>query len=257
MSKLALDKKFVDVSDYGRPAARLFAQQLIDTVFTPVHVTFLFGICGLCAVYCILQGHFYTAGIFLILKSIIDAADGELARLKEKPSYTGRYLDSIFDSILNFLFLSAIAYISDESIFLVLFAFGCFELQCTLYNYYYVILRNNSVGGDTTSKIFENEKPIAFPGENQKTVNILFYIFNILYRPFDKFAHFLDKKAIEISHFPNWFMTMVSFYGLGFQLLLMAILLAFNLAAYILPFFILYSILIFLFVGIRKIFIKN
>ena len=257
MSKLALDKKFIDVSDYGRPAARFFAQQLINTIFTPVHVTLLFGICGLCAVYCILYDHFYAAGIFLILKSIIDAADGELARMKQKPSYTGRYLDSIFDSILNFLFLSAIAYISNESILLVVCAFVCFQLQCTLYNYYYVILRNSSVGGDTTSKIFENEKPIAFEGENQKMVNILFVIFHIMYRPFDKFAHFLDKKAIKISHFPNWFMTMVSVYGLGFQLLLMAILLAFNLAAYILPFFIFYSMLIFLFIGIRKIFVKN
>ena len=256
MSKLALDNKFIDVSDYGRPAARFFAKRLLDTSFTPVHVTLLFGICGLCAVYCILHGYFYAAGIFLILKSIIDAADGELARMKQTPSYTGRYLDSIFDSILNFLFLSAIAYISNESIFLVLLTFGCFELQCTLYNYYYVILRNNSVGGDTTSKIFENEKPIAFAGENQKTVNILYYIFNILYRPFDKFAHFLDKKAIEISDFPNWFMTSLSVYGLGFQLLLMAILLAFNLAAYILPFFIFYSVLIFIFIGIRKVFIK-
>ena len=256
MSKLALDKKFIDVSDYGRPAARFFAQQLVNTPFTPVHVTFLFGICGLCAVYCILQGYFYTAGIFLILKSIIDAADGELARLKKKPSYTGRYLDSIFDSILNFLFISAIAYISNESIFLVLCTFACFQLQCTLYNYYYVILRNNSVGGDTTSKIFETEKPIAFPDENQKTVNVLFFIFNILYRLFDKIAYNLDKNAIKITHFPNWFMTSVSIYGLGFQLLLMAILLAFNLAIYILPFFIFYSVLIFFFIGIRKSFIK-
>jgi phosphatidylglycerophosphate synthase len=32
---------------------------------------------------------------FIILKSIIDGADGELARIKNT-SYTGRYLDSVF-----------------------------------------------------------------------------------------------------------------------------------------------------------------
>ena len=44
------------------------------------------------------------APFFIILKSIIDAADGELARIKKTPSYTGRYLDSIFDIILNLIF---------------------------------------------------------------------------------------------------------------------------------------------------------
>jgi phosphatidylglycerophosphate synthase len=256
MSKLSASEKFIDVSDYGRPLARLFAKQLLNTRFTPVHVTLLFGICGLCAIYCILNKFNVAAGVFLILKSIIDAADGELARLKNTPSYTGRYLDSIFDSILNFLFISAISCVSNVSFLLILPTFICFQLQCTLYNYYYVILRNNSAGGDTTSKVFETEIPVAFPDENQKTVNIMFFIFNVLYRIFDKTIYFFDKKAVNIKFFPNWFMTLVSFYGLGFQLLLMAILLAFDLTNYILPFFILYSSFIFIFVGVRNYFVK-
>lgn len=257
MSKLAKAEKFIDVSDYGRPFARLFAQSLVNTFITPVHVTLFFGVSGLCAVYCILNGFFFAAGFFLILKSIIDAADGELARLKKTPSYTGRYLDSIFDSILNFLFISDIAYISSNSFWLILLTFAFFQLQCTLYNCYYVILRNSSIGGDTTSKIFETETPVAFVGKNQKIVNILFAIFNILYGIFDKIAYNFDKKAIDVVRFPNWFMTLVSFYGLGFQLFLMAVLLAFNLANYILPFFILYSVFIAMFVGIRKTFLNN
>ncbi len=256
MSKLSVSEKFIDVSDYGRPFARLFAKQLVDTRFTPVHVTLLFGICGMGAIYCILHQFNMLAAVLLVLKSVIDAADGELARMKNTPSYTGRYLDSIFDSILNFLFISAIAWVANATFLLVVITFICFQLQCTLYNYYYVILRNSSVGGDTTSKIFEAETPIAFPGENQRTVNIMFFIFNILYKIFDKTIYFFDRKAANIRFFPNWFMTLVSFYGLGFQLLLMAILLTFNLTNYILPFFILYSAFIFIFVGVRKLFLK-
>jgi CDP-diacylglycerol--serine O-phosphatidyltransferase len=45
-------------------------------------------------------------------------------------------------------------------------------------------------------------------------------------------------------------------YGLGFQLLLMSLMLTLNLQDYVIPFFIVYSILILVFVGIRKIFIK-
>ena len=101
MSKLAAEEKFFDFSDYGRPIAKLFVNQLKFTRVTPIHVTLLFGICGLIAIYCILKGWYFFAGLFLVLKSIIDAADGELARVKNTPSYTGRYLDSIFDIILN------------------------------------------------------------------------------------------------------------------------------------------------------------
>jgi phosphatidylglycerophosphate synthase len=75
-------------------------------------VTFLFGISGLIAIYCIVENHFVWAGFFIVLKSGIDAADGELARIKNTPSYTGRYLDSIFDIVLNFLFLMSICYVS-------------------------------------------------------------------------------------------------------------------------------------------------
>jgi phosphatidylglycerophosphate synthase len=256
MSKLSASEKFIDVSDYGRPLARFFAKQLLNTRFTPVHVTLLFGFCGLCAIYCILNHFNLLAGVLLILKSIIDAADGELARMKNTPSYTGRYLDSIFDSILNFFFILAIASLTNASWGLILLTFICFQLQCTLYNYYYVILRNSSLGGDTTSKIFELETPVAFPGESQKTVDIMFFTFNVLYRVFDKTIHILDRQAAKIPFFPNWFMTMISFYGLGFQLLLMAILLALDLTNYILPFFVLYSVFIFIFIGIRRLFLK-
>lgn len=253
MSKLAAKDNFLDLSDYGRPIATLFANQLKNTRFTPIHVTLLFGIAGLIAIYCILEGHYFFAGFFIILKSIIDAADGELARVKNTPSYTGRYLDSVFDIILNFLFFMTICYVSKTTFLFTMLAFIGFQLQGTLYNYYYVILRNKSVGGDRTSKIFENKSPKAFPGENQKSVDILFAIYSIVYGTFDKTIHFLDKEAYKVKTFPHWFMTLLSIYGLGFQLLIIAIMLPMNMIEYIVPFFIVYTLFIFVFIAIRKV----
>jgi phosphatidylglycerophosphate synthase len=257
MSKLSKEEKFLDFSDYGRPLAKVFANQIKNTSTTPVQVTFLFGISGLLAIFCILKGFFIAAGIFLLLKSVIDAADGELSRIKNTPSYTGRYLDSIFDNILNLLFILSICFVSNSSIWTALIAFLCLQFQGTLYNYYYVILRHNSDGGDVTSSIFENEIPVAFPGENQKTVNVLFRIFNVLYLPFDKAIHELDKDAVKIISYPKWFMSMVSLYGLGFQLLVMAMMLSIGLVDYIIPFFIAYSLLIFVFIAIRRTFLTE
>ncbi len=256
MSKLASQDKFLDLSDFGRPFGKFLAKQLINTRFTPIHVTLLFGISGLIAIFCILNGYFLAAGFFIVLKSGIDAADGELARLKSTPSYFGRYLDSVFDIVLNFLFLMAICYVSKTTFWFAILAFIGIQLQGTLYNYYYVILRNKSVGGDATSKIFEYKTPKALPGESQKSVNILFIIYTIVYGVFDKIIHFLDKDAYRVKTFPNWFMTLLSLYGLGFQLLIIALMLPIGWIEFIVPFFIIYTFLIFVIIGIRKVFLK-
>lgn len=252
MSKLPSEKKFFDVSDYGRPIASFGANILKNTAATPIQVTLVFGVCGLIATYCIINHYYILAGILLVLKSIIDAVDGELSRLKKTPSYTGRYLDSVFDIILNFMFLMAICYVSQVSIWLTLIAFVCIQLQGTLYNYYYVILRNRSEGGDTTSKIFETKTPDALPGERQEVVNILFIMYRFLYGIYDHTIYLLDQDAYKMRTFPHWFMTVISFYGLGFQLLIMAVMLSLGWMEFIIPFFIFYTVFGFVFVGIRR-----
>lgn len=257
MSKLSRDDRFIDLSDYGRPAAILFADQFKDSRLTSIHVTLLFTLSGLLAVYCILQGYYLAAGLFLILKSILDAADGELSRIKNTPSYTGRYLDSISDIILNFLIIMSIGYITNTIFLYSFLAFLGIQFQGTLYNFYYVILRNNSLGGDSTSRIFEYKVPKALIGESQRNVNLLFYVYRILYGVFDNVIYSLDKTASSIRSFPNWFMTLVSLYGLGSQLLIISIMLYLGLINYIIPFFIYYTVLIIFIVMIRKYFLNN
>lgn len=255
MSKLPKQHKFIDLSDYGRLPGRWIAQSLANTRATPIGVTTLFIIAGLLAIASILLNHFVLAAVFLMLKSTIDAADGELSRLKNTPSYTGRYYDSIADIILNFLFLLTFMYISNGSILFMFLAFIGIQLQGTIYNYYYVILRH-SVEGDSTSRIFEIDAPVALAGENQRTVNLMFKIYHLLYGAFDKVVYLLDKDASNSKPFPKWFMTLLSMYGLGFQLLLMSFMLMLNLQFYIIPFFICYSAFILVFIAVRRFFLS-
>jgi|TARA_B110000116_G_C16779727_1_gene557645 hypothetical protein len=255
MAKLPRQYQFLDLSDYGRPVGHWIASQLQHTRFTPIHVTTMFIIAGLIAIGFMLNEYFITAAFFIILKSILDAADGELSRLKKTPSYIGRYYDSIADILLNFCFLLAFWYITDGSIVYMLIAFFGIQLQGTVYNYYYVILRN-SVEGDSTSRIFEDSAPKALKGESQHMVNIFYKIYDILYISFDKIMYYMDKNAKDSPPFPKWFMTLVSMYGLGFQLLIMALMLIFKLQAYVIPFFISYSALLVVFVGLRKLVLK-
>ena len=251
MSKLPKKYQFIDLSDYGRKPGHWIASRLQHTNLTAIHVTTMFIITGLIAIGFLLNGYLMTSAFFIILKSILDAADGELSRLKKNPSYVGRYYDSIADLVLNFFFLLTFWYITDISIIFMIIAFLGIQLQGTLYNFYYVILRN-SVEGDTTSRVIENTKPKALKGESQSRVNLFYKIYNILYICFDKSMYYMDKDARFSKPFPKWFMTLISLYGLGFQLLLMALMLIFNLQNFVIPFFIGYSVLIIIFICIRK-----
>ena len=251
MSKLPKGYNFIDLSDYGRPFARIIANYLKDTSFTPIHVTIWFVISGLIAIYCIISNHLWLAAFFLLLKSILDAADGELARIKNTPSYTGRYLDSVSDIILNFLIFLAIWYSIDILLIYAFLAFIGIQLQGTLYNYYYVILRNN-LNGDTTSRVFEHKTPIALAGESQKNVNLLFALYKFFYGVFDKIIYFLDNNAYKSKRFPKLFMSLLSIFGLGFQLLIISLLLVLGYKDIIFYFFIWFTLLIPIFIVFRK-----
>ena len=256
MSKLPKKHQFLDLSDYGRSLGHWIASKLQNTSLMPIHVTTMFIITGFIAIGLLLKGYFITSAFFLLLKSILDAADGDLARLKQKPSYIGRYYDSIADFILNFCFLLTLWYITEISIIYMILSFLALQLQGTLYNYYYVILRN-AVKGDSTSRIFENTKPKALNGESQLMVNIFYKIYYVLYIPFDKAIFYMDQTAIKSKPFPKWFMTLISVYGLGFQLFVIALMLVLKLQSFVIPFFIGYSILIVVFIFIRRIILKT
>jgi len=88
----------------------------------------------------------------------------------------------------------------------------------------------------------------------QKHVNILFALYKLFYGAFDKVIYTLDSNADKGKVLPNWLMTSVSTFGLGFQLLLIATMLVLGLKAIILPFFLFYTAMSFIFIGIRKIF---
>ena len=251
MSKLPKEYRFVDFSDYGRPVARIIARSLKETTFTPIDVTIWFILSGLIAITCMLLEYYWFAAFFLVFKSILDAADGELARVKKTPSHTGRYLDSVADIILNFLIFIALGYSTEVNFILTFFAFFGIQLQGTLYNYYYVILRNN-VNGDTTSRIFELDSPVALGDEKQENVDLLFRIYKGLYGVFDRVIYLLDPSASKAKRFPKYLMTALSTFGLGFQLLIISLMLVLGFKEYVVYFFLWYSPMVFVFIGVRK-----
>ena len=97
-TKLPTPHQFYDLSDYGRPMARQLVRWLLPTPIGSLSLTGLFGCVGSVGAYLIYIREWpILAGSLLVLKSVIDAADGAMARARNRPSYTGRYADSILD----------------------------------------------------------------------------------------------------------------------------------------------------------------
>jgi hypothetical protein len=256
MSKLPEQSRFVDVSDYGRPMARAVVRRLVETRVSSVHLTLLFFVAGLAAAALIVAGHVVWASLFLLLKNVLDAADGEMARARARPSHTGRYLDSVFDFAINLLVLGAIFHVSGGPAWMLVAAFLSVELQGTIFNYYYLVQRA-ICSGDPTSRINEFARPVAFPYESQRVVDALHAAYLACYGLFDQLMLRIDRGALGDTPLPSWFMTLVSTMGLGFQILLIVLFLVSGNVGHVLTFFVAYTGWGAAIVLIRKLFVRQ
>jgi len=240
MSKLPAANRFLDLSDYGRPAAVWIVDALCGTRVTSIQLTFAFFVAGVAGIACIVTGHYLTAALLLMLKNVLDAADGEMARVRRRPSHTGRYLDSVFDFVVNLGVVAALYLVADAPPAVAALAFVSLEFQGSVYNYYYLNQRR-LLGGDTTSSVNEFVRPHAFPYESGRVVAVLHGLYLLCYGVFDRLMLAAEGDEAITEPLPNWFMTAVSTMGLGFQLLLISLALVFPLADLVLPFLCLYA----------------
>jgi len=90
------------------------------------------------------QPYVAFAGLAIVLKDLLDSADGQLARARGEESRKGRFLDSLGDVLVNALLFSAIGWMlsrqnhSANVIFLSAAGFAGLTLRVSLHVYYSV-----------------------------------------------------------------------------------------------------------------------
>ncbi|GAB5535396.1 MAG: CDP-alcohol phosphatidyltransferase family protein [Rubricoccaceae bacterium] len=252
MSKLPAEHRFVDLSDYGRAVAVGLVRMLEGTRVSSIQLTWAFLVAGVGSLAAILTGHPIAAAVLLMAKNVLDAADGEMARVRQRPSHTGRYLDSVFDFLINLGLVWVLWVVTEASLTLAVLAFLSMEFQGTIYNYYYLNQRRVA-GGDTTSRVNEFARPAAYSYESAKAVAFLHRIYLLFYGPFDRLMLLLEGDEAIQRPLPKSFMTALSAMGLGAQLLVISVGLALSLTAYILPFLLVSLVFGLGVIGFRKI----
>lgn len=255
MDKLPPKERFFDFSDYSRPFSRLLVNFIKDTKISPLTFTSLSLICGVIASILIYLYQFNLfVGFLIILKSFLDAVDGELARARNRPSYVGRFYDSVSDFFVNVSIFFALFMRFDESILRLIAVIILFHLQGSIYNYYYVLKRHKA-GGDKTSRINEKNISSIYPYDNPFWFKVFHRLYVWIYSWQDNLIHRVDKSVEKLSNIPNSFMTITSLLGLGTQLMIIAIMILLGYERYIFDLFIyFYSLLGVVVIFIRKIF---
>ena len=135
--------KAIKVERYlNRPLASLVVRLVYNTPITPNGLTLFSFFLGLLAVFSLSQGkyiYFILGGIGIQLSSIMDCADGMLARSKNMCSEYGAHLDIFLDRIMDFSMIIGISVgvyrATDNENLLVLgfLAAGLYLLQVNLF----------------------------------------------------------------------------------------------------------------------------
>lgn len=226
MDKVPHDRTFLDVSDYARPMARWLVRWLLPTPITPIHLTLAFTGVGLAAALLLAFNVLLpVAGALLLLKSLLDAADGALARARARPSRVGRFLDSVCDFVVMGAVFAGLAVGRGNQIgdwVLASVALISATLQGSVFSYYYVRYRAES-GGDTTSRVDEAEAA-GYAWDDARILHILHTLYTCIYAWQDKLMDWIDRRLNPTARpLQRNFMTATTVLGLGFQLLVIAV----------------------------------
>lgn len=216
ISKFGNRDGLVNFSDYGRPMARWAAFNLKNTRVSVMNVTTFHLAIGMWAAYHILLENFIFAAILIVIKGIIDAIDGELARVRNRPSYVGRYYDSIADFITTSSFFLALGLVLKWSWYSTLAVLVFSMLQVTLSNYYGVLIRE-SFNGDKHSRIDESRCPEPYPWDHLLTLKILHWAYKVVYDWQDRLIVYMHPRAMSGKTVSTAAYNLSSLLGFGAQ----------------------------------------
>lgn len=148
--------KIIKVERYlNRPLASLVVRLVYNTRITPNGLTIISFFIGLLGAFFLSRGqyiYFVLGGVHIQLSSIVDCADGMLARSKNMSSDFGSHLDIFLDRIMDFFMIIGISvgiYSKTNDYKLLLLGFlaaGLYMLQINVFYLTNSLLKNTEKG---------------------------------------------------------------------------------------------------------------
>jgi archaetidylinositol phosphate synthase len=172
------------VSWFYGPLADPVARALVPLRVPPPAVVLANAVVGLAAAGFAWQGEPVTAAVVLQLKTLLDNADGRLARLSRRTSLLGRYLDTEVDFVVNAALFAAIGATTGEPL-LALAAFGALSSLLSV-SFTAVPLYREARGGVTRD-------PPASGGALERA---LAWVYSVVFAPQDRLLRRLLERRL-------------------------------------------------------------
>lgn len=100
---------------FSRPIARFLAKFNVN----PTLITFIATFVGLFSGYLIAMGEIYKGVVVLFVSQILDCVDGDLARITNRVTKIGGFLDRVFDRFVDAAIIMGIIALSPPDLWLV------------------------------------------------------------------------------------------------------------------------------------------
>ena len=157
-----------------RPLAHVVVVALLPFRVPPPLVAAASGATGIVAAVELAQGRFLLAALLVQLKTLLDNADGQLARLSGRITPFGRYLDSELDLFVNAALFAAVGWSSGQY---VLAAAGFVALTTVL---------NINFNAERLYRAEHGEPVSAMPETSGRADGLLRRLYVLLYAPQDR-----------------------------------------------------------------------
>jgi archaetidylinositol phosphate synthase len=157
-----------------RPLAHLVVMVLLPFRVPPPLVAAASGATGIAAAVELAQGRFLLAALLVQLKTVLDNADGQLARLSGRITAFGRYLDSELDLVVNAALFAAVGWSTGRP---ALAAAGFVALTTVL---------NVNYNAERLYRTERGEPASAMPETTGRAAGLLRMLYLLVYAPQDR-----------------------------------------------------------------------
>jgi len=180
-----------------RPLAYLLVRLLWRTPVRPEHLVLTHGLLGLAAAGLLAENHYPAAAFVLQLVTLLDGADGQLARLRGQVSQLGRYLDTEVDFLVHLGLFAVLAKVCGGGPALLGLVFLTFVLS----------LDYNLVAAHYA----DDDRP---PPAGGLAEEVLAFVYTVLFAWQDGFIRRLERR---LNPPPRWFYLLLANLGRSTQ----------------------------------------
>ncbi len=168
-----------------RPLAHLVVRVLLPLRVPPPAVVLAATAAGLTAAFELWHGHLVVAAVVLQLKTLLDNADGQLARAAGRVSVLGRYLDSESDLLVDAALFAALGHTTGRW-WLAAVAFCVLTLVLSVdFNLERLYRRERG------------EAPEARPAATSPGAAVLGRVYDAVYAPQDRLVEWFVERRLE------------------------------------------------------------